>query len=160
MRRSHPVALLPCVALLACATATLVEPAGPPPVWNLASASMATGNDLKGAGSRGPISESVQGRSIIGARINLSVAGGRLRGEGNTEEGIDISISGDKAEGMVGEIPFSAIIAMEPAGGARVTGSMGGSNNDFTITPQAIKGRIGSATYNLNWNPERQRSLP
>ena len=157
MRGSHLVALLPCVALLACATSMPVEPAGPPPVWKLASASVATGNDIRGTGNRGPISESIQGRSITGSRWDLVVTGGHLRGTGNTEEVIDISIGTDKAEGMVHAAPFSASIAIEPAGGAHVSGSLAGSNIDFTITPQAMNGRIGNAMYNLNWNPDKQQ---
>ena len=152
MRVSHLVAPLSCFALLACATPPPAMPAGPPPDWKLASASMSTGNDLQGVANGGQISNSISGRSLSGPVASLSVTGGHVRGTGNSGRTVDVGITGNKAEGQVGTTPFSAIVDINPDGSAHIVGAMGIGNSDWTLSPKVINGRIGAVTYNLQWN--------
>ncbi|MGO8971180.1 MAG: hypothetical protein ACLQDQ_16605 [Myxococcaceae bacterium] len=153
MRCLHLVAPLSCLALLACATSQPAMPAGPPPDWKLASASMSTGNDFQGVGGNGgQISNSIVGRSINGPVASMDVTGGHIRGTGNSGRSVDVTIKGNKAEGLVGQIPFSAIIDINPDGSAHIVGAMGIGNSDWILSPKVINGRIGAATYNLQWS--------
>jgi len=153
MRVSPLVASLSCLALLACATAPEPMPSGPPPVWKLASASMDTGNDFQAnGGAGGQITNTIVGRNINGPRASLYVSSSTVRGTGNSGRTVDVSIKGNKANGLVGDVPFSAIIDIQPDGSAHIVGAMGAGNTDFILSPKVINGRIGVVTYNLQWN--------
>ncbi len=154
MRCTHLVASLSCLALVACATPPAPVPSGPPPDWKLASASMSAGSTLQGTGGAGggQISNQIVGHNINGPMASLYVSGGTVRGNGNSGRSVQVSIKGNKAEGLVGNVPFSAIIDILPDGSAHIVGSMGAGNSDWTLSPTAINGRIGVVTYNLQWN--------
>jgi hypothetical protein len=155
MRLSRVAAPLFCFAILACATPPPPVPAGPPPDWKLASASMATGNVFQGNASGGQLSLTIQGRSINGPVTSLDVSGGHIRGTGSSGRSIDVGFKGNKGEGLVGSSLFSCIVDMNPDGSAHITGAMGAGNTDFILSPKVINGRIGVVTYNLNWNPDK-----
>ncbi len=153
MRISHLAASLSCLGLLACATSQSAMPVGPPPNWTLASASMATGNDFQGNGALGgQVTDAIVGRSVNGPTASLDITPTHVRGTGNSGRSVDVTIKGNKAEGLVGTTPFSAIIEINPDGSAHIVGDMGIGNSDWTLSPKAINGRIGPAVYSLTWN--------
>jgi hypothetical protein len=145
-----------CLAVLACSTPQPV-PSGPPPDWKLASASMATGDRLQGTGGAngGQISLTISGHNITGPVASLYSSPTKIRGTGNSGRSVDVSINGNKSTGLVGNIPFSCIVDIQPDGSAHITGAMGVGNTDYIISPKAINGRVGVITYNLNWTGEK-----
>jgi hypothetical protein len=146
-----------CLAMLACSTPPPPVPTGPPPDWKLASASMSVGNNLQGTGggAGGQISLRISGHSINGPVANLYSSSTKVRGTGNSGRSVDVSITGNKSAGLVGSIPFSCIVDIQPDGSAHVTGAMGVGNTDYILSPKAVNGRIGVVSYNLNWNGEK-----
>ena len=152
MRISYLLSTLSCFALVACSTPTASMPAGPPPDWKLASASMATGNDLQGVTSGGQVTDTIQGRSVSGPVLSLSVTGGHIRGTGNSGRSIDIGLTGNKGEGQVGTDLFSCLVTVNPDGSAHITGAMGIGNADWILSPKAVTGRVGAISYQLQWN--------
>lgn len=154
MRVSSVPASLLSLTILACASPAPV-PSGPPPDWKLASASMAVGNNLQGTANGGQISLTVQGHSVTGPRANLDVGRGFIRGTGSSGRTVQVTIKENKSEGLVGSVPFSCIVDINPDGSAHVVGAMGLGNTDYILSPKAIQGRIGVVVYQLNWNGER-----
>ena len=142
-------------AVLACATPPAAVPSGPPPDWKLASASMATGDTLRGNANGGQISLRIQDNRATGPAANLSVGRGFVRGTGNSGRTIQVTIQETRSTGLVGSVPFSCIVETNPDGSAHVTGTMGAGGADYTLSPTAINGRIGVVVYHLNWNGER-----
>jgi hypothetical protein len=142
------------LTMLACATPEPV-PSGPPPDWKLASASMAVGDNLQGTANGSQISLRIQGHNVTGPRASLDVGRGVVRGTGNSGRTIQVTIKENKAEGLVGGIPFSCIVDTNPDGSAHIVGAMGAGNADYILSPKAINGRIGVVVYQLNWNGEK-----
>jgi hypothetical protein len=154
MRVSHIAAQSLVLVTMACATPAPV-PSGPPPDWKLASASMATGNNLQGTASGGQISITIQGHNASGPRANLDVGRGVIRGTGNSGRTVQVTMKENKSEGLVGSVPFSCIVDINPDGSAHITGAMGAGNADFILSPKAINGRIGIVAYQLSWTGEK-----
>jgi hypothetical protein len=156
MRQVTFASSLLCLVVLGCATSAPV-PSGPPPDWKLASASPATGDTLQGTGgnSGGQISLTISGHNINGPRASLFSSSTKVRGTGNSGRTVDVSIVGNKANGLVGNVPFSCIVDIQPDGSAHIVGAMGAGNTDYTISPKAINGRVGIITYSLVWNGEK-----
>jgi hypothetical protein len=155
MRCLFAAAPLSFVVLAACAT-TETAPSGPPPEWRFASASMSIGNTLQGTGgSGGQVSVQIDGRNLTGPTTKLFVGGGAIRGTSNIGKTVQVTIQGEKAQGIVANSAFTCIVATNPDGSARVTGLMGARNTDFTISPKEINGRVSGVTYNLAWTGER-----
>jgi hypothetical protein len=139
---------------VACATAS-APPSGPPPDWRLASASMSTGNTFQGVGGTGgQISAVVAGNDISSANINLAVGASYVRGQGNSGS-VNVTITGNRADGSVRGLPFSCIVETNPDGSVHVTGAMGRGNTDFILSPKEFVGRVGMITYSLTWNGTR-----
>lgn len=114
---------------------------------------METGNDFQASGGAGgQITNQIVGHNVNGPVASLYVSGSSVRGNGNSGRSVDVSIKGNKAAGLVGNIPFSAIIDINPDGSAHIVGAMGIGNSDFILSPKVINGRIGAVTYNLQWN--------
>lgn len=155
MRVSRTTAPFLFVAVMACATASAPVPSGPPPDWKLASASMGTGDSLQGTANGGQISLRIQDDRATGPRANFTVGRGFVRGTGNSGRTIQVTIQENKSTGLVGGVPFSCIVEINPDGSAHVTGAMGAGGADYTLSPTAINGRIGVVVYHLNWNGER-----
>lgn len=157
MRVLNVASSLFCLVAMGCATPTAPVPSAPPPDWKLASASLATGNNLQGTGGNagGQISLTISGHSINGPVANLFSSSTKVRGTGNSGRSVDVSIVGNKANGLVGNIPFSCIVDIQPDGSAHVVGAMGVGNTDYILSPKAITGRVGVVTYNLVWNGEK-----
>jgi len=157
MRLSRVTAPLSCLCMLACATTSSPPvPAGPPPDWKLASASMSTGNTFQAVGgSGGQISVEITGHDLYGPSFNLSVGKTYIRGQVGGASTVDVNIKGDRGDGSVKSMPFSCIVTTNPDGSAHVTGAMGAGNTDFIITPKEITGRIGVVVYSLGWNGTR-----
>ncbi len=143
------------LAVTACATPPEPVPSGPPPNWKLASVSMSTGNNLQGTANGGQISLTILGHSVTGPRANLDVGRGVIRGTGNSGRTVQVTIQENKATGLVGSVPFSCLVEINPDGSAHITGAMGAGNTDYIISPKAIHGRIGVVTYNLTWTGEK-----
>jgi hypothetical protein len=146
-----------CLLVLACSTPPPPIPAGPPPDWKLASVSMSTGNVLQGTGGQagGQISIQFQGHNLNGPTLSLFSSATKIRGTGNSGRSVDVSITGNKAEGQVGNGIFSCIVDVQPDGSAHITGAMGAGNTDFLLSPKAVNGRIGVVTYALQWTGEK-----
>ena len=155
MRGSRTAAPLFFFSILACSTPPAPVPSGPPPEWKLASASMATGDTFQGTANGGQISLRIQGHHASGPRANLDVGRGFVRGTGNSGRTIQVTIQENRSTGLVGSVPFSCIVDINPDGSAHVTGAMGAGNADYTLSPTMINGRIGVVVYQLNWNGER-----
>jgi hypothetical protein len=157
MRHLMFASLLLCLVALACTTPSAPVPAGPPPEWKLASASVGTGNNLQGTGGNGggQISLTISGHSISGPTASLFSSSTKIRGKGNSGRSVDVTIVGNKATGLVGNIPFSCTVDLQPDGSAHITGAMGVGNTDYVLSPKAIDGRIGVVSYRLVWNGEK-----
>ena len=155
MRVSRIAAPAFLLALVGCATPSEPIPTGPPPDWKLASASMATGNNLQGTANGGQISLTIVGHSATGPRANLDVGRGVVRGTGNSGRTVQVTMKDSKAEGLVGSVPFSCLVDINPDGSAHMTGAMGVGNTDFILSPKGINGRIGVVVYNLTWTGEK-----
>ncbi len=156
MRPSRIPVLLSSLAL-ACATPSTPPPETPAAAaqaasWKLFSVSPSTGNTIQGTAGGGQLSVDIQGRSINGPVTSLDVTGGHIRGTGSSGRSVDVGIQGNRAEGLVGMTLFSCIVDIRPDGSAHITGAMGAGNTDYTLSPQAINGRIGVVTYQLGWN--------
>src|SRR5208283_1471669 len=95
------------------------------------------------------------GHSVTGPRANLDVGRGVIRGTGNSGRTVQVTIQENKATGLVGSVPFSCLVEINPDGSAHITGAMGAGNTDYVISPKAINGRIGVVVYNLNWTGEK-----
>ena len=157
MRQVTFASSLLCLVLAGCATSSAPVPSGPPPDWKLASASPATGNTLQGTGGNGggQISLTISGHNINGPVLSLFSSATKVRGTGNSGRSLDVSIVGNKANGLVGNVPFSCIVDIQPDGSAHIVGAMGAGNTDYIISPKAINGRVGIVTYSLVWNGEK-----
>lgn len=156
MRFSQACVAFSCLGLLACATTTAPEPSGPPPDWKLASASMSTGNTLQATGpTGGQFTMLVDGHDLNGPTAHLFAGGGAIRGTGPSGKTVQVTVKGNRADGVVGNILFSCVVDLNPDGSAHVTGAMGAGNSDFIISPKQITGRIGGIVYNLTWTGSR-----
>jgi len=114
---------------------------------------MSVGNDFQGVGGNGgQITNTISGRNVNGTTASLYVSPNGVRGTGNSGRSVDVSIKGNKAEGLVGTIPFSAIVTINPDGSAHIVGAMGIGNSDWILSQKEINGRVGVAVYNLVFN--------
>ncbi len=144
-----------CPFILACATPATVS-SGPPPDWKLASASMSVGTGLQGTGgSGGQVSVQIDNHDLTGPTTHLYAGGGAIRGTVMSGRTVQVTIKGDRAEGIVGNAPFTCIVDTNPDGSAHVTGTMGARSTDFTMSPRQIDGRISGVTYNLTFTGQR-----
>jgi hypothetical protein len=146
-----------CLVGLGCATPSAPVSNVPAPDWKLASLSPATGSTLQGTGGNagGQISLTISGHNINGPVASLFSSSTKVRGTGNSGRSVDVSIVGNKANGLVGNVPFSCIVDIQPDGSAHIVGAMGVGNTDYILSPKAINGRVGVITYNLVWNGEK-----
>ena len=74
--------------------------------------------------SGGQISLTISGHNINGPRASLFSSGTKVRGTGNSGRSVDVSIVGNKANGLVGNVPFSCIVDIQPDGSAHIVGAM------------------------------------
>jgi hypothetical protein len=155
MRGFSVAAVLSWIVTLGCATPETI-PIGPAPDWKLASASTSVGNDLQGGGGVGrAFSVQVDNRNVTGPRTKLYVGGGTIQGTSDNGNSVQLSVQGDKAQGLVGGAPFTCVVDTNPDGSAHVTGTMGGRSTDFNISRKQLNGRIAGFTYNLTWAGDR-----
>jgi len=136
--------------LLGCATPA---PTVPAPVWSLASASPAAGNDLRLRSGGRLLTVSFQGDQVVGPRVSFLHEPGVLRGAG-----LELRVRGDRVIGHTNTAPVT--LELERSADAfHVRGSVGWKYVDFALSPKTLEGRFGNCWYQLTWDGNRYDGL-
>jgi hypothetical protein len=152
MRSTHSLFLLPLLLALGCATP---PPAGPPPVWAFASATMTAGKELRMRSEGRYIQVSVEGNNIFGPNWSLTHGADFIRGFGPGKVAVQITLKGTHAEGNIKNAPLTVDLQPRGDGVTYVSGLFGGSLSQFSISPAIFQGKLGSCSYDLKYNGTR-----
>ena len=152
------LASLSLLVLLGCAGTP--PPAGPPPVWAFASATPSAGKEIRMRSGERYIQVSIDGDSIFGPVWNLSHGGTFIRGFGAQHQGVQITLKGTHAEGILLDAPLTADLKPGENGATNVTGLFGGGTiSNFNISPSIFQGNLGTCSYDLKFNGTRYEGM-
>lgn len=153
MRRSGLGFLLVVVSsvLLSCAHE---EPLPPPDVMPPEASALPESGRFVLTGIREPIVELVTETGIQGPDVNL----GRYPGQGGVTawrgkafgRDVNLTVTADAADGIVGRTPFSVRVTPGPDGMA-VSGLIGGTPSTVTISRARINGSFGRCGYDIRF---------
>jgi len=153
MRRSGLGLLLVVVSsiLVACAHE---EPLPPPDVLPPEAGKLPESGRFVLTGIRQPIVELVSETGILGPGVNL----GRYPGPGGVTawrgkafgEDVNLTVTADAAEGIVGRTPFTLRVTPGPDGMV-VNGLIGGAPSTVTVSKARINGSFGRCGYDIRF---------
>ncbi len=145
------------VSALGCAGA---PPAVPPaPVWAFASASPTSGKELRMRAEARYIQVSIDGDSIFGPNWQLKHGGTYIRGFGEGNTSVQLTLKGTHADGNMLNNPFSVDLSPQGDGVTQVSGLFGGAISVFKISPTIFQGQLGPCSYDLKYNGTRYEGM-
>ncbi len=102
------------------------------------------------------IQVSIDGDAIYGATWQLKHGGTYLRGVGQGNMQVNLSLNGMGTTGSVRNSPFSVDLKPLGDGVTQVMGLFAGSTlSDFKISPKIFQGKLGTCSYDLTFNGTR-----
>ncbi len=129
---------------------------GPAPTWAFASATPSAGKELRMRSQTRYIQVSIDGDAIFGATWQLKHGGTYLRGVGQGNMQVNISLNGTNATGSVRNAPFSVDLKPLGDGVTQVMGLFAGATlSDFKISPKIFQGKLGTCSYDMTFNGTR-----
>jgi hypothetical protein len=151
--------LLPLSLSLALGCAATPPPV-PPPAWSFASASPASGKELRLRSGTRYVQVSLDGDNIYGPNWSLQHGGTYIRGYGVNHQGVQITLKGTRADGNLLNNPLTVDLQPLDNGVTKVGGLMGGGKlSDFKISPTIFQGKLGQCSYDLQYNGTRYEGM-
>lgn len=150
---------LPLLLSLALGCAATPPPV-PPPAWTFASASPASGKELRMRSGTRYVQVSIEGDTIYGPDWSLSHGGTYIRGYGPGKLAVQITLKGTHAEGNMLNAPFTVDLKPPDNSVTNVSGLFGGGQiSDFKISQGAFQGYLGQCAYDLKYNGTRYEGM-